>query len=306
MNDPIGMLLARAQPLIPDTAPIQPSETCLTSLSLLTAVKRFAGCFLDARRAGPTLADRRAASRTLLQLETAMRRSPNGAEVNLNVQGHSMHGFDAGMMKFLFDEVFLRQDYRCDLNVPDPIIVDCGANIGFSVLYLKILYPEARIHAFEADPRIARVLEQNVATNGLRDVIVHSAALTDREGEIAFYVEPPGGLRSSLRADRGGTERLIVRAERLSATLTSLERVDLVKMDVEGAEWEILADLRESGALTKPRQYIIEYHHQISGGPPRLSEFLFPFEQSGFRYQIGGHRGNPPEFQDILVHLTRR
>jgi FkbM family methyltransferase len=56
----------------------------------------------------------------------------------------------------------------------------------------------------------------------------------------------------------------MVKCERLSKTLASLDRVDRVKIDVEGAEWAILNDLIASGTLAKPERYIIEYHHDIA------------------------------------------
>ena len=64
-------------------------------------------------------------------------------------------------------------------------------------------------------------------------------------------------------ADRGGTSELKVKATRLSNLIASLDRVDAVKIDVEGAEWHILKDLQQSGTLAKPMRYLIEYHHQM-------------------------------------------
>src|SRR5262245_66620960 len=99
----------------------------------------------------------------------------------------------------------------------------------------------------------------------------------------------------------------MVTCERLSKTLASLERVYLVKIDVEGIEWAILSDLITSGTLTKPERYIIEYHHQIVGESPRFSQFLEFFEQAGFRYQVAaGDRSTGYLPGCVLVHLVRR
>src|ERR1700693_4874079 len=52
----------------------------------------------------------------------------------------------------LFEEIFIRQDYIFVSRRPDPLIIDCGSNIGMSILYFKRRYPKARIIGFEPDP----------------------------------------------------------------------------------------------------------------------------------------------------------
>ena len=58
-----------------------------------------------------------------------------------------------------FKEIFVDEIYKFDSKDEEPVIYDCGANIGMSCLYFKILYPKARITAFEGDPIITDVLE---------------------------------------------------------------------------------------------------------------------------------------------------
>lgn len=260
----------------------------------------------QSRRHGATPEERAAVRRTLNALDVAVRDSAPGREVDVEILGHPMRGFNAGTLSYLFNEVFLTDEYRFPSAVKDPVIVDCGANIGFSVLYFKRLFPAARIHAFEANPHVLRLLEHNIRTNKLDGVHVHAAALADKDGEIPFFFgDDPGTLLGSVRQDRGGMQEVRVPAVRLSTTLAELPRVDLVKMDVEGAEWGILDDLVRSGTLARPQRYIIEYHHQIGGEAPRFSEFLTPFERAGFRYHLRAGIRDPKEFQDVLVHLVR-
>ena len=174
------------------------------------------------------------------------------------------------------------------------------------VLYFKRLHAAARIHAFEPHPHAFRLLERNVEANGWDHVHARRAAVSDHDGEAAFYFHKNrGALVNSLHASRGGPQRMIVETQRLSTLLTTLDRVDVVKIDVEGAEWDILADLCATDTLGRPSRYIIEYHHQVGGDSPRLTAFLRPFEEAGFRYQVGASIGDPAEFQDLLIHLVR-
>jgi FkbM family methyltransferase len=273
---------------------------------MLARLKAYAWHMELARKFGTTFADRVAALRTLNSLESAARKRASDEELTVDILGHPMRGFDPAVMRGLFHAVFIAEEYRFKSEIADPVIIDCGANIGFSVLYFKRLYPEARIHAFEPNPDAFRLLKENVEANELDHVLAHQAALSDHDGETTFYDDRSGGmLRGSVRANRGGGKPVSVEARRLSTLLATLDRADVVKVDVEGGEWDILADLRTTGTLAMPRGYIIEYHHQMPGDSPRLSEFLTPFEEAGYRYQVKASGRDPQAFQDILIHLAR-
>lgn len=280
---------------------------CFFEGLLLAAGARQAQCHVrQSRRHSRTSAERVAIFRTLNSLDRAVRRHSLDAEVDVKIMGYPMRGFRPDTMRYLFREIFLANEYAFPATVPDPVIVDCGANIGFSVLYFKRLHPRARIMAFEANPRAFRLLKHNVSNNHLEQVEPLPVALSDQDGEIPFFIDlEPGSLTASTRRDRGGEQQLMVKCERLSKTLASLDRVDLVKIDVEGSEWAILNDLITSGTLAKPERYIIEYHHQIAGEAPHFSQFLALFEQAGFRYQVAARIDQPDAFQDVLVHLVR-
>ena len=217
----------------------------------------------------------------------------------MNILKHPMRGYHVPTMEYSFHEIFLKGEYDIPL-VEDPIIVDCGANVGFSVLYFKMRYPRATLYAYEPNPRAFGLLKHNVKKNQLKNVFLRNAALSDCEGEEEFFINETWPGVSSLRQERGGDSVSKVKTELLSTLLLTLDRIDLVKIDVEGAEWSILRDLQENELLTKARRYVIEYHHQINGEAPRLSKFLAPFEKAGFSYQIKAARTLDQAFQDVL------
>ena len=210
---------------------------------------------------------------------------------------------------FVLREVFFNCDYLMDSETDSPVILDCGANIGLATLFFKRHFPRARITCFEADPTTASILRKNVEQNHLQDVSTYNLMLSDSEGEHLFYIDPniDGSLKMSGTSGRLSNQREIkVNAGKLSHFIDG--PIDLLKLDVEGAEFEVMNDLKSSGKLSHVRRMVIEYHHKIDGQASRLSKFLALLEDEGFEYQIAGKCypiTTRNTFQDILLGAYR-
>jgi FkbM family methyltransferase len=96
---------------------------------------------------------------------------------------------DAASFLFIYDEMFNKQIYKFATNETSPLIIDCGANIGLSTIYFKREYPNARIIAFEPDPKIFETLSYNIAAFDLKDVELMNLALWNTEEEVLFHSE---------------------------------------------------------------------------------------------------------------------
>jgi FkbM family methyltransferase len=134
-----------------------------------------------------------------------------------------------------------------------PQIMDLGANIGLFGLYVFSRWPSARLTAFEPDPGNAALLAHTIATNGLEGRWqVHRAACSNRRGTIPFAA----GLLSEARIAEPGEDGTI--EVPMVDVFAEDHQVDLLKMDIEGAEWPILTDPRlpELGA----RAVVLEWH----------------------------------------------
>src|SRR6185503_7880451 len=129
------------------------------------------------------------------------------------------------------------------------------------VLYFKRLYPLAEIVAFEPDPYIFGLLEQNLRSHGHDDVRLERRALWSSETRLSFHGAGAAGGRVG-REEAGGTA---VQAVRLPPYLD--RHVDLLKLDIEGAETEVLGDCRQ--ALDKVERLYLEYHSTV-GQPQTL------------------------------------
>jgi FkbM family methyltransferase len=166
-----------------------------------------------------------------------------------------------------FDEVFRQRLYE----VPEPVeralaelgrapvVVDLGGNIGLVGAWFRARWPAARIHAVEPEPRNARMLEATIAGNGAKDAwdVVRACAGT-AEGTARF--ETGDYATSHVLADdeEGGVEMPVIDAFSLLAA------ADLVKIDIEGAEWAILADPRLRDLPAKG--IVLEYHAHLCPG----------------------------------------
>lgn len=216
-------------------------------------------------------------------------------------------GFDYATLDYLFREVFLSKEYSFATTTAEPVIIDCGSNIGMSILYFKDLFPKAKISGFEANPHTYNLLKKNVETNNLKEVELYNTALSDHNGEISFFIsENIGTLVGSTRSDRGGSTELKCTASKLSDHIKNFERIDLIKMDVEGSEHLIIKDLFESSCMKKADQFLVEYHHHINNDPSMLADFLKKFEMSGFDYSLKAGFRTLGSFQDILIHFYKR
>jgi len=215
-----------------------------------------------------------------------------------------------GAYQLLLREIFFKGEYAFQAQTDAPVILDCGANIGMATLYFKHIYPAARITSFEADPATAAVLQQNVEQNRLQDVTAYNLMLSNAEGEHVFYTGADLGGRLSMSANPGrisNSREIIVKAGKLSNFIDG--PIDLLKLDVEGAEWDVMSDLRASGKMPLIRRMVIEYHHKIGGQASCFAAFLRMLEEEGFEYQLAAAGCDPISrqdvYQDILIGAYR-
>ncbi len=181
-------------------------------------------------------------------------------------------------------DFFRRRIYDFEARSARPRIPDCGAGTGIATLHLKERCPGARVVAFEPDPGVFPLLAENVARNGLADVEPVQAALAREEGVLGLHAD--GRYGSSLAGALGGAPPAEgsleqVRAVRLRAFLD--EPADFAKLNVEGAEWDVLDDCADR--LRMIRELVIEYHH-LPGLPRTLHKLLTLLDRQGFEYLL--------------------
>lgn len=195
-----------------------------------------------------------------------------------------------GGMFCMFNEIFAYDIYKFTATNSSPKIIDCGSNIGLSILYFKSLYPDANVIGFEPCPETFNLLQKNIEENKLENVVIYNKALSDKEEKISFYVSkdyPAHGGTSSSEAKNNKQVNLeqIVDSVKLSEYIN--QPIDFLKMDIEGAEDLVLKELAGSGKLKQVKSMILEYHHHMyDPNKDCLAAVLKYLEDNNFGYQF--------------------
>src|ERR1044071_4676506 len=118
-----------------------------------------------------------------------------------DILGRPIELVDSLSFIYMFEEIFEREIYRFNSETESPYVLDCGSNIGLSVIYCKQLYPRARVVAFEADDEIFAVLKRNVERWELSEVELVCRAVWSEETTLNFKHEGADGGRIERAGD---------------------------------------------------------------------------------------------------------
>ncbi len=179
-------------------------------------------------------------------------------------------------------DIFIARSLDFATMKPAPRILDCGSNLGTASLFYKRRYPSARITAYEADPALCAMTKRNLERNGASDVEVIHAALWTANGEVTFRAEgSDSGMIDGL-AGVVDAKSVTVPALRLREIIER-DRIDLLKLDIEGAEDAVLADCEP--VLDRVAAVIIDLHEfdPRDRQAPRVLERL---SRCGFVYAV--------------------
>jgi FkbM family methyltransferase len=127
------------------------------------------------------------------------------------------------------------------------VVLDAGANIGNHTVFFALICRAGLVHAFEPVPAMHAVLLRNLEINGLRNVVPHRAALGAAAGRAGLQVFRPNNMGSAVM-DFGGGDFPVTTIDALE-----LGRLDLLKIDVEGAQTAVLAGAEATLARCRPR-----------------------------------------------------
>jgi FkbM family methyltransferase len=244
---------------------------------LLTHVRRFAGEVRRDWRRSPEQA-------VLEQFAQRAASEPRRTRGSIECDPYRIHYVDAMTAWPQWDDIFVRGVMRADMTTPSPRILDGGANIGLASLYFARRFPRAHITAFEPDPVLAETCRRNLAANDAASVEVIDAALWREDGPVPFRLEgTDSGSISAVSAGTDGVETPVT-GVRLRRWLE--DPVDLLKLDIEGAELDVLEDSHE--ALASVRCLVLDLHefdpaHRRTG---RVFELL---ADAGFCIDIAHH-----------------
>ncbi|NQU34187.1 MAG: FkbM family methyltransferase [Bacteroidetes bacterium] len=203
---------------------------------------------------------------------------PRYKETIISLFDHEFTIADSHSFYYSHREIFLDEIYKFLTNNKQPIIIDCGANYGTSIVYFKRLYPDARIVGVEADPYIYKILEKNIRLRSFKDIILINKAVYDSKCSVEFHSEG---------ADGGRVYHMDNPANKYEITTIMLDdivdcKIDFMKLDIEGAEANVLLTFKK---IREVKMMFIEYH-SFSDSKQKLSSILDILTNNNFRYYI--------------------
>jgi FkbM family methyltransferase len=202
-----------------------------------------------------------------------------GKWVDLMYRGKSFHYYFEDILDLvMLEEIFVTQvfggAYDITLSMPPRVVFDLGSNNGASAIFFKLKYPDAIVHCFEPDPDLCRRTTRNMAQ--FKQAHVHELAVAGHNGKEQFFTRKEASLSASLLQRAGNDGAIVVECKTLESVLNELrlDRVDLLKFNIEGAEFSLFQNFR---SLSRVGTCVGEYHEDLAGHP--VNEFMRFFSE---------------------------
>jgi FkbM family methyltransferase len=168
----------------------------------------------------------------------------------------------------VLEAIFLGRQYDLELVADPHVVVDLGSNIGASVVWFRTRFPRARIIAVEPDPTTFESLRMN--TSQLTQLDLVNAAVGSFDGTAELRRSGASWSTSLVNGTPTGEQ---VSVRRLSTILEDLDvdQVDVLKVDIEGSEYELFSDL---GSVSPVEVIVAELHPTARADPPDVEALL--------------------------------
>ncbi len=187
-----------------------------------------------------------------------------------------------------FHDIFLFGEYDIPLDFPPNTILDIGANVGLTAVYFANRYPAARIISVEPESENFDVLVQNTAA--YKNVLPLNRAISNKGDQLIHVVDKGFGAWGFMTSEKHPAKEGEIKGTAKTVTVPEimdwyeLQTIDVVKIDVEGAEKELFEDNYQSW-IPKARCIIIELHDRTRKGSSRnffnaISKFDFSYFNS--------------------------
>ncbi|MBT3071910.1 FkbM family methyltransferase [Rhodomicrobium sp. Az07] len=198
--------------------------------------------------------------------------------------------------------------FRGGLFGEKPVFLDIGANIGSYALNVAKLAPHSTVHAFEPNPIAIDYLERNIALNGVSNVRVHKFGLSREVASFPLYND---SLSQASIHKKGGTGRFLeisVKPLDLVAEEEGIDRVDLIKIDVEGHESAVLDGALRTFEKNKRLVVIMEIDRNadLVGTREQLFERMLnmgfsAYLPKGYPFSMKRVRELAPTYEDNVI-----
>lgn len=200
--------------------------------------------------------------------------------LKLKMQAHKNYGDVLILWDVYVNQTYTRSTFKLSQN---DVVVDIGAHVGIFATYAA-KHCKA-VYAYEPSPDSFAYLRYNADSNGLENLRCFNCAVSDRQEPVTLFLSKAGsGVYSIYGRKHSSGEMIRVPSTRLADILSEnrLVSVDLLKMDCEGAEYEILYGASPE-VLARVRRIAVEAHRIHDHSEGELASFLM---RHGFRVSL--------------------
>lgn len=212
-----------------------------------------------------------------------VKKIPRHTKKDIYINQKRLAIIDSLSFVYQYKDIFEKKIYDFKSKSNSPLIIDCGSNIGLSILFFKQIYPESRILGFEPDPDIFLVLKKNIERNGCNHVELINKAVWVNEEILEFIPDGSDGGRIPSTDSTEDVEKKSISVPAACLKNYLNENIDFLKIDIEGAETAVLQSCKEK--LGNIENIFIEYH-SIANKKQDLHHLLNILSENGFRIHI--------------------
>jgi len=206
-------------------------------------------------------------------------------------------------------DTLIKSEYSLPASLQPNVIVDVGSNIGGSIIHFHRLFPAARIYGFEPHPETFRILELNVSRMPSVSVFNFGLSDSDQKLEIPFKGTDFSVFSTGQSGPLNKNAAVVNCEVRNIATALpafGIEKVDLIKIDCEGAEYDILTALPQD--LLAGCKWIVGEIHDDKGFELLAflaSQFDLDLRKKMFRPQFIFHACNKKAISQLKGTFRR-
>lgn len=187
--------------------------------------------------------------------------------------------------RFILNEVWIHKSYNpkgFEIKLDD-IVVDIGAHAGIFTILASYYAKKGKVYSFEPMKENFELLKENIRLNSANNVQAINKAVSDKNGKLKFYVSQTKNKGQNSIFKLGESQKEI-RIEKISFKdfLKAIPKIDFLKIDCEGAEYEILFSLSKE-ELKKIKKISMEFHNYGKYIGDDLAKFL---HNNGFRIKL--------------------
>lgn len=201
--------------------------------------------------------------------------------------------------KLIYKEVFKKESYEVPKSIlleiqkeiKNPLIIDIGAHIGLATIYFKDQFPNSQIIAYEPNPNIIKILQENININGLENVSVVPKAISNKTGKIDFYIDNVNLWNSNSSMLQSGWNNNIklkkIEVDAIDFCTVLKQNPNIIKIDIEGAEFSLIKNNFETIKKTVSLRFMsIEFHQNPQNKNKKLNEFLKLLTLANLKYKV--------------------